>query len=348
MSDVFFSKAGPGTSVGEVQRRSRALLERLVAASGVALEREIPLKVHFGEPGNQTYLKPATYRGVIDCLAERGIATAYIETSVLYGGKRYRKDLHLKTAADHGFSDLPVIIADGDAGGEFYRVKVGLKHFDECMLGAAFERYGQVIVLAHFKGHMLAGFGGALKQLSMGFAAKGGKLAMHMGTKPRIVRRKCTACGLCATRCAEGAIAIADGAAAIDRDKCVGCGACVAICPSKAATLISLRGALTMVGSGGRFGEKVVEYAYAAHKGRRNLYMNFAMSVTAGCDCEARKMRPVADDVGIFASTDPVALDKACWDALRAAGRKFRGEAAFRYAEKIGLGSAAYRLEEVE
>lgn len=344
MANVYFAATGRGCPMEDVQRKSRALLAAVVDREGVELEREIPLKVHFGEAGNETFLRPATYRGVVDYLAERGIASSYIETTVLYGGKRYRKDLHLQTAAEHGFTDLPIVIADGEAGGDYYSVPIGKRHFAECKLGAAFAPYPQVIVLAHFKGHAMAGFGGAIKQLSMGFASKGGKLAMHMGVKPRIIKRKCRECGLCASRCAEDAIEVGRGRSRIDHGKCVGCGACVAVCPHQAATIISVAGVLKFLGVGNNFIEKLVEYAYAAHAGRRNVYLNYVMNVTAGCDCEGRKMKPIAEDVGIFASLDPVALDKACWDALAAAGKTLKGARTFAYAERIGLGSARYEL----
>jgi uncharacterized protein len=201
-------------------------------------------------------------------------------------------------------------------------------------------------VLAHFKGHVLAGFGGAIKQLAMGFASKGGKLAMHMGRKPKLKNRKCQKCEKCKTRCAVDALVIGEKSY-IDHSKCVACGACMAICPHGAITIITIGGVLKFLGVGNPFLEKLVEGAYAAQKGRRNLYINFALSITRGCDCEPRKMKPVLDDFGIFASTDPVAIDKACWDAAATRGKKFRGRKTFAYAERIGLGSSEYVLHEI-
>jgi len=166
-----------------------------------------------------------------------------------------------------------------------------------------------------------------------------------MGIKPRIRNRKCKKCQLCERRCNEHAITIGRKSF-IDHEKCVGCGACMAICPHKAISVHSLKGLFTLLGFKS-FREKLVEYAYAAQKGKKNIYMNFAMSVTAGCDCEPRDMKPVVGDFGIFASTDPVAIDKACFDMSKVNGKKFRGEATFPYAEKIGLGSSEYTLVEL-
>lgn len=345
MATIYFTKIGNGTDTETIKKISRNLLEKIIAEEQITLSAKIPLKVHFGEKGNHTYIRPENYDGVIDFLQGKSIETCFMETSVMYGGQRNRKDLHLKTAAEHGFTRVPVVIADGDQGEKFAEVTIERKHFKTCKIGRDFLDYDQLIVISHFKGHMAAGFGGAIKQLSMGHASKGGKLAMHMGIKPHIVNRKCKKCQLCETRCNENAITIGKKSF-IDHTKCVGCGACVAICPHKAVSIFSLKGILTAFGFKD-FREKLVEYAVAAQKGKRNIYMNFAMTVTAGCDCEPRKMKPVVDNFGIFIATDPVAIDKACHDMAASKGKRFRGAETFAYAEKIGLGSTDYTLVEV-
>ena len=311
------------------------------------LEKKIALKVHFGEKGNKTFLPPGDYDGVIDFLTEAGCGCCFMETCVLYGGKRFRAEDHRRLALDHGFTRLPVVIADGEGGEEQTLVPVGLKHFGSCSLGKAFEEYRQVIVMSHFKGHALAGFGGAIKQLSMGFASKGGKLAMHMGIKPRIRSWRCRRCGLCVKRCQAGAIHLGKEKGTrsyIDHSVCLGCGACFSACPHHAVSVLSLYGLKTMLFQKRHFREKLAEYAFAAHSGRRNLYLNFALSITRGCDCEPRPMFPLLPDIGIFASLDPVAADQACWDACAERGRKFKGVEQLEYAEKIGLGSRTYEL----
>jgi uncharacterized Fe-S center protein len=312
----------------------------------ITLAKSVPLKVHFGEKKNVTFLGPETYRGIIEYLNEKNIQSCYIETNVLYGGQRFKKELHEKTAQEHGFVQLPIVFADGDHGENFVEVAINQKHFTTFKIGKAFLDYPQLLVLSHFKGHRLSGFGGAIKQLSMGCAAKGGKMAMHMGEKPHIVRRKCTQCHLCETRCNENALHIGKKSW-IDRDKCVGCCACVAICPQKAISIFSIKSIASFLGIGNPFIEKLVEGAYAAQKGKHNIYMNFAMSITAGCDCEPKKMKPLMNDFGIFISTDPVAIDKACYDMAKERGRTFRGYKTFAYAEQIGMGSTAYALHEI-
>jgi len=345
MPIVYFKRFNGSSNPGIVKSFSRELLDRIITKEKFVLEKEIPLKVHFGEKGNVTYLKSENYDGIIDYLEERNIKSFFIETTVLYGGQRYKKELHLKTARENGFTRIPVVVADGEYGESFTEIEINKKHFERCKIGKEFSNYSQLIVLSHFKGHMLAGFGGALKQLSMGHASKGGKLAMHLGIKPRIKSRKCEQCGLCKNNCAHDAITIGEKSY-IDHSICVGCGACVAICPNKAVTVFSIKG-ICRAAFGNKFTEKIAEYAYAGQKGKKNIYLNFLMNITRGCDCEGRKMKLIMDDIGILASADPVAIDKASYDLTRKAGKKFRGHSIFSYSEQIGLGSADYILKEI-
>ncbi|MBN2526088.1 MAG: DUF362 domain-containing protein [Deltaproteobacteria bacterium] len=351
-STVYFTPVSERTSVSAVQQISKALLDTLVSAEQIELRQKIPLKVHFGEPKNVTFIRPDNYQGIIDYLAERGVESCFMETSVLYGGQRYKKELHAQTAKKHGFTQLPIVFADGEHGEAFADVAINQKHFKTFKVGQAFLDYDQMIVLSHFKGHMLAGFGGAIKQLSMGYAAKGGKLAMHMGEKPHIKNRRCTQCKKCLSCCNVDALRIGEGKSGrswIEKEKCVGCGACVAICPSKAVSLFTLKSVARFLGIGNPFVEKLVEGAYAARKHQHNIYITFAMSISAGCDCEARKMKPVMADMGVFAATDPVAIDKACFDMAEALGKKFRrAKKTFSYAEEIGLGSCDYQLKRID
>jgi uncharacterized Fe-S center protein len=346
-ANVYYRRIDSATDTNAIQAISRELLDTIITREKLTLRKKVPLKVHFGEHKNVTFVKPENYQGIIDYLQERDVESCYMETCVLYGGQRFKKELHEKTAEAHGFTQLPIIFADGEHGEDFDEVEIDKKHFKTFKVGKAFLDYDQLIVISHFKGHMLAGFGGAIKQLSMGHAAKGGKMAMHIGEKPHIVNRKCKQCNLCQTRCNVGALTIGDRSK-IDHNKCVGCGACMAICPHKAITIFSVKNLLKAFGIGNPFIEKLVEGAYAAQQGKQNIYINYAMSITAGCDCEPKKMKPIMEDFGIFASTDPVAIDKACYDMAKERGRKFRGFKAFAYAQSIGLGTSEYTLHELD
>ncbi|MBF0253318.1 MAG: DUF362 domain-containing protein [Candidatus Omnitrophica bacterium] len=345
-SNVYFKKINSSTQVNTIQEITKQLLDTIIEKENISLEKKIPLKVHFGERKNVTFVKAENYLGIIEYLKERKIESYYIETSVLYGGERYKKELHEKTAEAHGFTQLPIIFADGEHGENFAEVEINKKHFKTFKIGRSFLDFDQLIVISHFKGHILAGFGGAIKQLSMGFAAKGGKMAMHMGEKPHIISKKCKQCNICKTRCNVDALIIEERSR-IDHNKCVGCGACMAICPYNAISIITVKNIIKFMGIGNPFIEKLVEGAYAAQKDKKNIYINFAMNITTGCDCEPKIMKPIMDDFGIFISLDPVAIDKACYDIAKEKGKKFRGSKAFTYAEKIGLGSPSYTLHEI-
>ena len=344
MSKVYFKAVSEDAATDEIRNAAASLLADFLERENIQLEKKIPLKLHFGEKGNRTYLGPETYDGIIDLLEKRGTECCFAETSVLYGGERFSREKHLKLAQQHGFIRLPVVIADGANGEEACDVPVNFRHFQYCSVAKFLAESPQLLVLAHFKGHMLAGFGGAIKQLSMGCAAKGGKMAMHLGVKPRIRNFKCRRCKLCLTRCQRQAITIGEKKSFIDHGKCIGCGACFSICPHHAVSILTFGGLWNALFHGKFFREKLVEYAYAAHHGKRNIYMNFAVSVTPGCDCEPRPMHRCVKNIGVFISSDPVSIDAACWDAVAVRGKKFRGAEQLIYAEKIGLGSRNYEL----
>lgn len=341
MSNVYFKSVTHGDDISST---GRELLETIVSREGVELEKTVPLKVHFGEKGNKTFLPASTYNGIADFLSEHAVTSFFCETSVLYGGERFRRDKHTALALSHGFTRLPVVIADGANGEEACDVEVNLKHFKTCSVAKALAGSRQTIVCSHFKGHMLAGFGGAIKQLSMGFASKGGKMAMHLGVKPVVWNLFCKHCGLCVKRCAVNAITIEKGRTKIDHKKCLGCGACFSICPHHAVSVYTFSALRNALFGRSVFREKLVEYAYAAHTSKRNIYITFALNVTKGCDCEPRPMKPCIADIGVFASLDPVSIDAACFDAVAARGTKFKGRSQLSYAAEIGLGEDSYNL----
>jgi uncharacterized Fe-S center protein len=343
MFNVYWIKLADHAPAAEISSAARRLFEIVVEKENVTLEREVPLKVHFGERGNETWVRPGCYDGIIDYLEAHGVKSSFMETSVLYGGPRAKRGSHEQLAREHGFTRLPVVIADGEAGESFAEVEIDKKHFKTCKIGAEFAKYKQLIVLSHFKGHRLAGFGGAVKQLSMGCAAKGGKLAMHMGIKPYILNFLCKKCGLCKTGCGQDAITIGPRSF-IDREKCVGCGACFALCPHHAVSIYSFESVFRALLKRGDFLERLAEHAYAAQLGKHNIYVTFAVNITKNCDCIGHKMAPAIGDFGVFASTDPVAIDQACCDMAKEKGYAVKGLHQLEYGEEIGLGSTKYRL----
>lgn len=319
---------------------ARAVFEAAYRDSDYRFENAIPIKVHFGERGNTTFVSPRNYSGIIDALKAEGTQPLYIETNVLYRGSRTTRDAHLEVAGAHGFTDLPIEIADGDRGEAYTSIPIHKTYFETCKIGAGFSKYSQMVVTSHFKGHGMAGFGGAVKQLAMGFAARGGKMAQHAAMVPTVSQSKCTACGLCLEKCDVQAITL-NPKAHIDKALCIGCAGCIAVCPI---------GAIRNDWSAEHFKEKMAEYAYGAQLGKEIVYVNYIINVTAECDCMGSAMQPIAEDVAIVAGLDPVALDQACLDLLAAN----HGHALFLdglpqllHAEVIGLGHRSYLLQEV-
>lgn len=343
MAKVYFKAVDSYSKTEEINAAAASLLQVIEEKEHVELNKFIPLKVHLGEKGNKTFIEPKNFNGIIDYLSGRNIETAFIETNVLYKGQRNTIQNHLEVAKEHGFTRLPVIIADGEAGEDYDVIDINKKNFDNCKIARGIAKEKQLIVLSHFKGHVLAGFGGAIKQLGMGCASKGGKLAQHANSIPKISSLKCKACKACALKCPKAAITV-DRKAKIDKNKCVGCASCMAACPFGAISN-SWLASLTR-----SFNERLAEYAYAASKGRNNIYITFAFNITKNCDCEGHPMKPIAKDLGVFASTDPVAIDQACLDVLdKSEGRRVfkKGRYTLEYAEAIGLGSRNYELVEL-
>ena len=337
MSNVYFI---PLTEYDEINLslQLRRLLETVIDKEQVRLADEIPLKVHFGERGNTTYIKPGCYQGVIDYLNENDVKSRFIETNVLYRGARTTRESHIALSEEHGFTQLPITIADGHHGEDVLRVPIEGDVFDEVQLGKAFADFDQYIVFAHFKGHEQAGFGGAMKQLAMGFAARPGKMAQHASISPSVIPKKCIGCETCVDSCNYNAIDMIEDKAVIDSDLCVGCAACIAICPV---------GAIRNDWGAEDFLKRLGEYAYGAGKDKQNIYLNLALNITRLCDCIGEPMPFVADNFGLFASTDAVAIDRACLDMLQTReGKKMfdKGRESLDQAEKLGLGSQTYSL----
>lgn len=340
MSEIYFKAIDSYSNTEEINKTVLELFKKI----NPGFTGNLAIKVHFGEEGNKTFISPKNYEHLIHYLKLNKCLPVYIETNVLYKSKRTSKDSHIQLARDHGFNNLPIVIADGNTGEEYTEVEIKKKHFEKCKIGKAYKDYNQFIVITHFKGHGLSGFGGAIKNLGMGFSSRPGKLAMHSNSKPIINPLKCKKCHLCEQNCPVNAISIGL-IPHIDTKKCIGCAKCISICPHGACTVNWLS---TLPGT---FEEKLCEYAFAAtkiNKDNQIIYINFLLNITDNCDCMSHT-KIVAKDIGILAGTDPVALDKACYDLLNKKENKkvFGGEKTFDYAESIGLGKKEYTLKEI-
>jgi uncharacterized Fe-S center protein len=343
MKKVYFKAIDAYSKTQAIRDGAKDLVHRLIDDHNIQLEPMVPLKVHFGEKGNTTFIEPKNFEGIIEYLHAQQVESCFMETNALYRGERTTRAKHIQVAQAHGFTQLPIVIADGEFGDEYEHVEINQKHFKTCKIGKAIAQQQQLIVVSHFKGHILTGFGGAIKQLAMGCAARGGKLDQHSGAHPIINPFTCKKCQTCTRHCPVDAIRIGR-LPRIQKTICIGCASCIAVCPYGAIFYNPLS-SLTK-----SFLEKLAEYAFAAQKNKCNIYLTFALNMTRGCDCEGHPMKPVIRDLGLFASIDPVAIDQACLDRLdQRAGKKVfrRGRYILEYGQKIGLGNKVYELIEV-
>lgn len=323
------------------------------------------VKIHFGEKGNSAFIRPIFARRVVDELKKLGAKPFLTDSSTLYPGERKEAISALACGIENGFAyavvNAPLIISDGLRGVTETTVPVQGELLKEVYIGTEIVEADALVALSHFKCHELTGFGGAIKNLGMGCASRKGKLVQHSTVAPVVTAKHCTGCGLCIRACAHDAIRIADGVAQIDAIKCAGCSRCITVCPTKAVAIQWNEAADLVM-------KKMAEYALGAvtNKQGKTVYLNFITQVSPACDCYGHCDAPIVNDIGICASTDPVALDQACADLVNQArgnqdsaltsghepgGDKFRGvwpeipwQVQLEHGEKVGLGSRAYEL----
>lgn len=348
-------------------------LERLLAEAGigsvVAAGDLTAIKLHFGERGGHAYIRPTFVRRVVDAVRTLGGKPFLTDSSTLYPGERKEAVSALTCAIEHGFAyavvNAPLLMCDGLRGHSARRVAVPGEILQSVDIGLEILEADTLIVLSHFKCHELSGFGGAIKNLGMGCSSRTGKLEQHSTVAPVVSEKHCTVCGACLKACAHEAIDFSSGKAVIDAARCTGCGRCITICEPQAIRVQWNEQAPLVM-------KKMAEYACGAVSGKagKKLFVNFVTQVSPACDCYGYSDAPIVADLGILASTDPVALDQACADLVIQArglpgtamlhghepgGDKFRGvhpeidwEITLDHAEKLGLGSRRYELVRLE
>lgn len=273
-------------------------LVRIYEALGRKAEGRVAVKVSTGEPGGHNFLQPTLIADLV-----HKVGGTIVECNTAYGGGRSDTENHLKAAADHGFTsiaDVDIMDADGEVA---LPVKGG-RHLKEDFVGLNYLNYDFTVILSHFKGHAMGGFGGAIKNMSIGIASSKGKAWIHSAGKTK------------------------------NQNEVWG------DLPAQDDFLESMAEAAKAV---------------ADHCGDKILYISVANNLSVDCDCDSSPEDPKMGDIGILASLDPVALDKACVDMVRASKDHGKihlieridsrhGMHTLDYGEKIGLGSQEYRL----
>ena len=277
-------------------------LVKIYEALGREATGKVAVKLSTGEPGGHNFLQPALIKDLV-----QKVNGTIVECNTAYGGGRANTEAHLKAAEDHGFTAIaPVNIMD--AQGEVSLPVKGGKHLKEDFVGKDYLNYDFSVILSHFKGHAMAGFGGAIKNMSIGIASSAGKAWIHSAGKTKdqnIVWNNLPEQDDFLESMTEAAKAVAD------------------------------------------------------HCGDNILYISVANNLSVDCDCDSSPEDPKMGDIGILASLDPVALDKACTDLVRASEDHGKihlieridsrnGMHTLEYAEIIGLGSQQYELVKLD
>ncbi len=295
---------------------------------------KVAVKVHVGEAHNTHYLRHDYVREVVNAIKSKGGIPTLIETqglglkiklvqisedySIHLGHRKNAAD-HSKIAHLHGYSEsitgAPLKFIDGDYGLDGKNVKINGLQYKEVNVGRGLFDFDKLVVISHFKGHGEAAFGGALKQIGQGCVTKRYKHLAHFNGLLRINPKKCniSKCNKeCIQACPASAIELNGDSAVINESNCFGCFVCAKKCPVKRAIKQPLMNGVK------DFVERVVDHATAiitSFKPENIRYINFAFDVTVMCDCISSSGTPIVPDLGIFGSSDPVAVDKACLDA---------------------------------
>jgi uncharacterized protein len=354
-SRVYFIPVKEQDSVATVQ----AKLKKLIVQSGIfdfiQTQSQVVVKIHFGEEGNNGHVKPEYARVICEEIKQRKAQPILSDTNTLYRGQRMNSQDHLNLAARHGFTlekTLARIDIPEDKKENVAEVLIQQRHIKVAKVIKIYLDADALIDVSHFKGHLMTGFGGALKNIGMGCASREGKLAQHSDVSPFVILKNCIGCGACELVCPVDAITIVNKKAQVDGEKCIGCASCIAACQYNAMEIPWEAGSSHMQ-------ERMIEYAKAVldQKQGKAAFVNFALKITKECDCLAQDDPRISPDIGIFGSLDPVAIDKACYDTItKMCGKdifkevhpKRNGMTQLEYAQTLGLGKMDYELVTVK
>ncbi len=353
-SKVYFVRVENQESRESVSAKLDKLIQSSKVLDFLKKDQTAAVKLHFGEEGNTGYVRPEYVRVVCQGILARKSKPFLSDTNTLYGGRRTNSKDHLALAYEHGFKpenvSAEVVIPDDTQKENVREIRQETEFVKTAKIAKIFFEADAIVGIAHFKGHIMTGFGGALKNLGMGCATRPGKLFQHSDIAPYVITKNCIACEACIAVCPAQAIALKPDKAFIDQAKCIGCASCLAACKFQAIDVKWDSG-------GGFIQERMIDYARAvlSNKKGKAAFFNFCLKITRECDCLAKDDPRIVPDIGILASGDPVAIDKAGFDLVnRAAGKdifkemhpKRNGMKQLDYAASLGLGDLDYELLE--
>lgn len=349
--NVYFIEAADNERDDILCEKLKNLIQAEDLLGFIASEDITAVKTHFGESPKLGYPRPLYVKMLGETIKSKEGMPFLTETSTLYKGNRDNAIKHIAHAHSQGFdlaaTGMPIIMADGLFGDEEYEVPIAGKAYRTVHIARLFAKCNSLVMVSHFTGHLAAGFGATLKNLGMGCASRKGKMAQHSTAKPKIVKKNCTGCGICAKWCPEDAITLVDERAVINGRKCIGCGECLAMCRFYAvkynwgATYEDLQ-------------KKVVEHAMGVcslFQGK-SLFINIVTRISKDCDCMGHTYEKIAPDVGILVSRDPVAVDVAALDLVEKRAGKTLSQLAhdipyrlqLEYSKELNFGNPDYEL----
>lgn len=353
---VYYAKIGEHDSISTVSQKLAVLIRKSGVLGFISKDDFTAVKLHFGDDGNTGHIRPEWVAETVKYVKELTSNSFLADTNVIYKASRRANTVdHLKIASEHGFSldtiGIPILIADGLRGRNFVEVPVNGKHLQKIKLASDFADSDGMLAMTHVTGHIMTGVGGAIKNVGMGCSSRRGKYEQHCGTVPELRAEYCVSCARCVAICPAGALSLTSHGIGMNEKLCLGCGECAVVCKTKA---IEIRWSETLE----NMQEKMVEYAKGTIDalGGKLGYINFLIKVTKDCDCLAKDDPRIVKDLGILASSDPVAIDKASVDLIRGAALSDVLTAGYpqtdwlsqlKYAESMGLGTLDYVLEEV-
>lgn len=313
---------------------------------------KVAVKIHVGEKKNTTHVAPEVVKQAVNSIKKRKGKPFLTETATLYRGERSDGIDHLEHAYRHGFTPgkmgAPFIMADGIAGNSEVAVSIPGILQDSVFIARDAAYADVIIAISHATGHMANGLGAALKNLGMGLASRKGKMRQHSSMKPKIKPGACTFCKQCISWCPEDAIIERDEKAFILTEKCIGCGECLTVCKFDAVSY-------DWGTESAELQKQVAEHAFGAIRGKekKSFFINCLYDMTKDCDCVGGAQDPVIPDIGILASSDPIALDQATLDLTESSfpetlvGDSWPNldpKVQLEHGERIGMGSREYEL----
>jgi hypothetical protein len=347
-SDVYLIKIN-GSGMNARQAALLKLLDDVELFPGAKKGEIIPVKITIGDTKCVYHLSPDIVKIAINNLKQKNLKPFLFDTNVIYKGSRLNAVDHLTLAQNKGFSHsktgAPFIIADGVFGQDGKEHKIDSEYIKKIKVPSFIGFLDNLMVLSHVTCHILSGYAGAIKNVAMGMVCKPTKQAQHSSLKPHVIEKKCVSCGCCVDICPVNAITLPDKAR-IEQSKCVGCGECLCACKFD-AIFINWSEDIEV------FSKRMAETAgFILSKFKNKFFVNFAFDITKECDCISTKNeKMICNDIGILASRDILALDKATMDLinndkdiLREQGLSDSYNTLFEYARERGVGNLDYNL----